>query len=383
MVRGSIRSGTDIPAMNFGLDEEQLRLVTTGMFADTAAFYLDRAAAGDTFADQVASGVSGGGEAILPGDDDHPGYETTPLGSSNPYDLYVRPIYRGITFRDVEIPVGTNALFEDCTFIGVTYVRTEQLCGDVNWNYAGALEDADPGPGFIIRSRFEGLVTNHPDLGEVPDSKVLSNNLRFDGCTFLGALAGDTPGEYTHWRNKVQITGATRFFSDPDDTDLEAQPDGDELHDLLLTIPPDVLAELQKSSIMMPGWSMDVGSFTNEVDEGDPDATARVDLRGVIIAGILDVRGTAQVKGTLLMTFRPIPGEGPLYYDGQPDAFNTTIGYFGPDDGDGEGSDPLSPDFEGFGEIVLEYDPDIVLPDGIPWPILAEPVAASYREGAP
>lgn len=383
VVRGSIRSGTDIPAMNFGLDEEQLRLVTTDMFADTADFYLARATSGETFADQVASGVSGGGEAILPGDGGHPGYETTPLGSSNPYDLYLRPIYRGMTFRDVEIPVGTNALFEDCTFIGVTYVRTEQLCGDVNWNYAGALEDADPGPGFIIRSRFEGLVTNHPDLGEVPDSKVLSNNLRFDGCTFLGALAGDTPGEYTHWRNKIQITGATRFFSDPDDTDLDAQPDGDELHDLLLTIPPDVLAELQKSSIMMPGWSMDVGSFTNEVDEGDLDATARVDLRGVIIAGILDVRGTAQVKGTLLMTFRPVPGEGPLYYDGQPDAFNTTIGYFGPDDGDGEGSDPLSPDFEGFGEIVLEYDPDIVLPDGIPWPILAEPVAASYREGAP
>jgi hypothetical protein len=132
---------------------------------------------------------------------------------------------------------------------------------------------------------------------------------------------------------------------------------------------------------MMPGWSVDVGSFTNEVDAGDLDATPRADLRGVIVAGILDVRGTALVKGTLLMTFQPIPGEGPLYYDGQADAFNTTIGYFGPDDGDGEGSDPLDPSFTGFGEIVLEYDPDVVLPDGIPWPIVAEPVAASYREG--
>ena len=379
VVRGSIRAGTDIPAMSFGLDEDALRLVTTDMFADTAAYYLDRASNGTPFADQIP----GSGEAILPGDAEHPGYETTPLGSANPYDLYLRPIYRGITFRDVEIPVGTNALFEDCTFVGVTYVRTTPDCQDVNWNYAGALEDADPGPGFIIRTRFEGLVSNHPDLGEVADSKPLSNNLRFENCTFLGALAGDTPGEYTHWRNKIQITGATRFLSDPEDPEVLSQPDGDDLHDLLLTIPPDVLEELQKSSIMMPGWSIDVGSFTNEVVDGDLDATARVDLRGVIIAGILDIRGTAHVQGTLLMTFRPISGEGPLFYDGQADAFNTTIGYFGPDDGDGEGSDPLSPDFEGFGEIVLEYDPDIVLPDGIPWPILAEPVAASYREGAP
>ena len=383
VVRGSIRAGTDVPAMSFGLDEDQLRLVTTEMFGDTAAYYFDRASNGETFEDQVAAGVSEGGEALLPGEEDHPGYETTPLGSSNPYDLYLRPIFRDMTFRDVEIPVGTNALFENCTFVGVTYVRTDPDCQDVNWNYAGALEDADPGPGFVIRTRFEGLVSNHPELGEIPDSKPLSNNLRFENCTFLGALAGDTPGEYTHWRNKIQITGATRFFSDPEDPEVLAQPDGEDLHDLLLTIPPEVRAELQKSSIMMPGWSVDVGSFTNEVDEDDLDATARVDLRGVIIAGILDIRGTAHVRGTLLMTFRPISGEGPLYYDGQADAFNTTIGYFGPDDGDGEGSDPLSPDFEGFGEIVLEYDPDLVLPDGIPWPILAEPVAASYREGAP
>jgi hypothetical protein len=131
---------------------------------------------------------------------------------------------------------------------------------------------------------------------------------------------------------------------------------------------------------MMPGWSVDVGSFTNETSS-DPDATPRVDLRGLIVAGILDIRGTASVKGTLLMTFRPIAGEGPLFYDGQTDAFNTTIGYFGPEDGDGEGSDPLDPDFSGFGEILLEYDDEIVLPDGILWPILAEPIPASYREG--
>ena len=383
VVRGSVRPELDQAAMRFGLDEDELRVVTTDMFADSAGYFLDVANAGDDFDSQVAAGVAGGGEALIPGDEDHPGYETTPLGSSNPYDLYLRPIYRGITFEDVKIPVGTNALFEDCTFVGVTYVETDPQCTDPNWNYAGSLEDADPGEGFLIRTRFEGLVSSHPDLGEVLDSKPLSNNLRFADCTFLGSLAGDTPNQYTHWRNKVQVTGASRFFSDPSDPDLLAQPDGEVLQDLLEALPAEQLAEMRKSSIMTPGWSVDVGSFTNEVVADDLDATPRVELRGVIVAGILDIRGTALVEGTLLMTFRPTPGEGPLFYDGQADAFNTTIGYFGPDDGDGEGSDPLDPSFSGFGEIVLEYDEDVVLPDGIPWPIVAEPIAASYREGTP
>ena len=380
VVHGTVRPDPDQAAMSFGLDEDQLRVVTTEMFASSAGYFAGVAESGDAFQSQVDAEVSAGGEQILPGDAEHPGYETTPLGSFSPYDLYLRPIYRGITFRNVLIPMGTNALFEDCTFLGVTYVQTETLCHDPNWNYAGALEDADPGPGFLIRLRFGDLFSSHPDLGEVQDSKVLSNNLRFEDCTFLGSLAGDTPGEYTHWRNKIQITGASRFFADPDDLDLKNQPDAEDLVDLLTSLPTEQLEEMKKSSIMMPGWSVDVGSFTNEIG-ADPDSTPRVDLRGLIIAGILDIRGTAAVKGTLLMTFRPVSGEGPLFYDGQTDAFNTTIGYFGPDDGDGEGSDPLDPDFAGFGEILLEYDAEIVLPDGIPWPILAEPIAASYREG--
>ena len=107
--------------------------------------------------------------------------------------------------------------------------------------------------------------------------------------------------------------------------------------------------------------------------------TPSVNLKGVVVAGVLDVRGTANVVGTLLMTFRPRAGEGPLFYGGQPDAFNTTIGYFGPADGDDEG--PTDPGFNGFGEIRLRYDDSALLPDGIPWPMRAEPVPGSYLEG--
>ena len=132
---------------------------------------------------------------------------------------------------------------------------------------------------------------------------------------------------------------------------------------------------------MLPGWSVDVGNFSNVV-AADPDLTPRVKLKGTIIAGVMDVRGTADVIGTLLMTYRPVPGVGPLFYNGQPESFNTTLGYFGPLDGDGEGALPGDAGFSGFGEIRLRYDPNAKLPDGVPWPASVDPVANSYHEGA-
>jgi hypothetical protein len=81
------------------------------------------------------------------------------------------------------------------------------------------------------------------------------------------------------------------------------------------------------------------------------------------------------------MTFRAAENVGPLFYGGSTEAFNTTIGYFGPDDGDGEGADPTDPDFPGFGEIVLRYDDEAKLPDGIPWPVTLQPENGSYWEG--
>ena len=140
------------------------------------------------------------------------------------------------------------------------------------------------------------------------------------------------------------------------------------------------IEELSKSSLLMIGWSVDVGNFTNEQD-ADPDLTPKVKLKGTIVAGIIDVRGTADVFGTLLMTYRPVSGEGPLYYGGLPDAFNSTIGYFGPSDGDGEGVDPGGATFTGFGEITLRYDPNAMLPDGIPWPIQINSEPLTYVEG--
>ena len=37
--------------------------------------------------------------------------------------------------------------------------------------------------------------------------------------------------------------------------------------------------------------------------------------------------------------------------------------------------------FEGFGEIRLRYNPESLLPDGIPWPVRIDPVPFTYVEG--
>ena len=308
-----------------------------------------------------------------------------PYGSIGAYDYYNRPVYEDMTFENVRIPMGNNGLFINCTFVGVTFIEADINCTDGDWNGAGAYEWGSDDNGNTIPDTSEmnyprfteddgsPMVTdpaNHPSATAIEHTRDRSNNIRFESCTFLGSIAGDRISEFTHWRNKIQMTGDTRFYIDPNDEDLLLQPDASDLQNLLNSLSADDRFELSKSSIMMPGWSVDVGNFENLIGP-------RIKLSGTIIAGIFDIRGTAEVFGTLLMTFRPIPNQGPLSWGGQPDAFNTTIGYFDSADGDQEGNSGIS----GFGEIRLRYNPDTVLPDGIPWPVSIGVVEDSYVEG--
>jgi len=383
VVQGPIRPGLDIAPVGFGVTEEELRQVTTEMFGDTHTWY-EAQVPNDPpenpvdFNDQVQAGIDDGGAYTPAADSD---WEPIPYGSMGAYDYYQRPVYENMTFRNVRIPMGNNGLYINCTFVGVTFIESEMDCQHENWNYAGAVERIDdPEEGVSYELRFPDMVAQIGELA-VPDTRVYSNNIRFHNCTFLGSIAGNRLGEYTHWRNKSQMTGFTRFYLDPDDEDLDPEDDEDQvIINLLNTISEDDRIELGKSSILMPGWSIDVGNFDNE-QAGNPEDTPKIKLKGTIVAGILDVRGTADVHGTLLMTFRPVEGEGPLFYGGLTDAFNTTIGYFGPSDGDPEGVDPDDAEFEGFGEIRLRYDPDALLPDGIPWPVRMQPAPETYVEG--
>lgn len=282
--------------------------------------------------------------------------EATPYGSPHPYDYYDRPVFEDETFEDVLIPMGTNAVFRNCTFKGVTFVETFATDPDgdsdfaKNFNYAG-MEESD---GTI---KFPDRSVNLTGEGEVYDTKDFSNNIRFESCTFQGAVVtgdenGQAPLAYTHVRNKLAFTGDTQF-------NLDGVTDADDKQ------------FYQRSTIMAPHYSVELGTF------GSPhDGTQNVVLSGTIVAGVLDMRGNIRVNGTILTTFRPESEEGPVIGDTGPQ-FNTTIGYFDAATGDFEASRPE----DGLGLIQLRYDPTLPLPDGVRGPIGLEPDWRTYTEG--
>jgi hypothetical protein len=411
-VQGPIRNDYGLSPMLFGAEMRDLPDLSPATFTNSQTA-LKAAANGDPFLAQVAQNLGVSVPALetwdpannpaapdapryfplrpdttgdgLPDNWDDPTYpayfERMPFGSPSFYDWYYRPVYENMTFRNVEIPIGgpsspiNNGLFINCTFIGVTYVRTTIGNLHPNWTLYGRMS-LDPQHGRPVhyppREEYTGtepptmlaphdipiLMADPPlDKADIPDdekhmisnyaslpdplidpatnkriinTKYYSNNLRFHDCLFVGSIVGDNSDLYTNTRNKVQFTGKTRFSqqhpTDPNSASLN--PD------------PQAMDEIRKSSLMLPNYSVDIGNF-NSPQEQD------VRLQGAIVAGVLDVRGNASIHGALLLTFNPIPGQPPLADVlgnpiGNPALFNATIGYFGPDDGDEESLDPAT-----------------------------------------
>jgi hypothetical protein len=241
------------------------------------------------------------------------------------------------------------------------------------------------------------------DGERVTDTKALSNNLRFHNCLFVGSIVTDVPQVFAQARNKLQFTGSTRFVQqNPYDSAITMNPDASDM------------AAISSSSMMAPNYSVDIGTFNSP-------QTQNVALRGAVIAGVLDVRGNATIDGALLLTFAPTLGSGPMQDAlgnplGNPANYNSTLGYFGPDDGDSEALDPddlpvngsgqrivgwdvdgdgfedvpgTSPQpagstpvlFNGFGAIRLRFDPEMSLPQGVMLPLQFDPVPSTYSEG--
>ena len=342
-LQGPIRSDHGDDPLTFEADLSQFEVGPETFNPDA----METLADGDLAAQALAQAASND-----PDDPDSPqplGGEVTeavPYGAAHPYDFYTRPVYENMTFTNVKIPKGSNALFKNCTFIGVTFVESEMENDDPNFNYAG-MQEADGS-------------AKHPDRvvmidgTEVADTKTVSNNLRFDGCTFEGAVATSAPKEYTHTRNKIAFTGNTKFEID----------DSDHLTE-------DEKRLYRRSTLLAPQYSIEMGTFVNPSDTGET-----LELSGTIVAGLIDMRGQIKVNGTIMTTFEPKSETGPVIGETSPQ-FNTTLGYFSSADGDLEAELPAG----GLGVIQVRYDPTIPLPDGISGPIELVPMWGTYREG--
>jgi hypothetical protein len=332
-------------------------------------------------------------------------FEKTPFNSPNYSDWYYRPVYENMTFRNVQIPVGRNALFRNCTFVGVTYVRSTIDNTHINWTLYGKMKKDPstgrpvPDPPRIIYGDDAGetsyptmlpptaippnhyvlMATSPLDKADIPanqvpltigynnlpapliigglrvtDTKALSNNCRFHDCLFVGSIVSDAPQNYTHVRNKLQFTGGTKF--------VEKHPT--QPNNPLLNPDPEDMKEIVKSSLMLPQYSVDLGAFNSPPSQD-------IRLRGATVAGVLDVRGNATIDGVLMLTFKPTLGQPPLLDPlglpvGNPSLFNATLGYFGPSDGDDESLDPATlpvVNINGTPTKIVGYDID---GDGLP-----------------
>ncbi|MDX2117636.1 MAG: hypothetical protein SFY96_05565 [Planctomycetota bacterium] len=480
-VRGPVVPGKGNAPVAYGVDTSKLPAVTASTFSQ-AADSMRAAASGDPFSKQVADQLGVSVAALgtytetkaaglgtvryfrVDPDNNSDGrpdnwstayWEKMPFNSPNVSDYYFRPVYENMVFRNVQIPMGNNGLYRNCTFIGVTFVRTESGNTSRLWAEYGRMKlhtdgkpimastriiyGDDSGETFYptmlpstakppnqmimmassapldkadIPSNQTGSWTNYSSLPDpliinglrVTDTRQYSNNIRFHDCLFVGSIVSDTPTGYTQTRNKIQFTGATKIVQKhpqyPDDPLFNPTSSQQSL--------------IKKSSMMLPNYSVDLGTFNSPPSQD-------VRLSGAIIAGVLDVRGNASIDGSLMLTFDPTPGQGPMVdiagnAVGNPANFNTTIGYFGPDDGDAEGMDvsklpkiggkpvvgwdtdgdglfdvpsttaqpagstPIY--FNGYGRCALRFNPTMTLPDGIMLPMQVDVVPNTYKEGA-
>lgn len=478
-VLGSIKPDPGKSPRRYGVGDDELPAIDpSSMSSDSLA--LINEANGGTFSSQVASNLhiaesqlatyvethaEGAGVVRylrvdadangdgLPDNNATAYFERMPFGSPAPTDIYFRPVYENMVFKNVRIPMGTNALFKNCTFVGVTYVQSATSNTHIIWSEYGKMQidTATNRPRLVsVRTPYTGtetdcyaalprptavppqqaLLQGNPPLDKadllvsqavittgfnllpepliiagrrVTDTKHFSNNIRFHNCMIVGSLVSDPVTGFTQARNKLQFTGSTKFLDKhptyPDDANLNPDPSS--------------LDEIARSSLMVPNYSVDLGTFNSPQSQD-------LRLKGAIIAGVMDIRGNATIDGALLLTFNPVRGQGPLRDSqgnplGNPAGFNSTIGYFGPTDGDTESLDPstlpivsgqriagwdtdgdgiydvpgtsaqpagsTAVPFNGYGRIDIRFNPDMGIPNGLLLPLQVVDLPASYREG--
>jgi hypothetical protein len=316
------------PAAMFGLSPQDMLVLNPSAF-DTSIFRAQTgsaAGAAITTPTLIANKVLHTTDSTLPTAD-----ERTPLGSTAFQATYRRPVFKNVTFKNVIIPKGFNALFENCTFEGVTFV---ELTTNIT-NSSGQTTTSPSDAGTWARRMVTGSFSNTTVLTTANSHGFRNgNNLRFHDCTIKGPLVSDVPTAYSHFANSWEFTGATNFNNVWTDASGRTT-----------------------ATIIGPQTNIEMGSFT---DPGKAPST----LKGVVVAGNIDIRGSSLVDGSIIVT-----GDG---------AANTTMGWFGASDGDTQTNTPMPEG--GFGRLVVRYNPYLPLPDGINMPVSLLPLVNEFNQ---
>ena len=156
------------------------------------------------------------------------------------------------------------------------------------------------------------------------------NNVRFEDCSFNGPIITDVPQVLKWKENCLYFTGSATFNNEA----------------------------MEEATILAPHFNVNLGN-TN------PVGTDNSELTGAIVGGIVDVRGNAVVRGTIISMCDTTQWSG---------GYVTNIGctiY----DGGSETTEPGD-----VGTIDITPEPDKLLPSGIRTPIIISENGGSYTE---
>lgn len=158
------------------------------------------------------------------------------------------------------------------------------------------------------------------------------NNVRFDNCEFNGTIITDVP-EVFKWReNCLYFTGEAKFNNTSD---------------------------IPEAAILAPHFNVNLGNTNPEKSDNNV-------ITGAIVGGIVDVRGNAQIYGTIISMC-----DATGWSSGYVTNIGATLG-----DGGSETTEPGD-----VGRIKITPNPDQMLPSGIASPIVIQPLQSSYYEG--
>jgi hypothetical protein len=158
------------------------------------------------------------------------------------------------------------------------------------------------------------------------------NNVRFENCVFNGVIVTDVPQSLKWKHNALYFTGPATF---------------------------DNQSAVQEATILAPHFNVNLGNTNPQQSDNNV-------LTGAIVGGIVDVRGNAQIYGTIISMC-----DTTQWSSGYVTNIGATL-----DDGGSE-----TTELGDIGVIEITPEEDKLLPSGITSPIIIKPQQNTYSEG--
>jgi len=170
------------------------------------------------------------------------------------------------------------------------------------------------------------------DSSKTNTSKSYTNNVRFENCTFNGTIVTNTPQTLNWTNNCLYFTGTATFENQ---------------------------STIQEATILAPHFNVNLGNTNPQQSDNNV-------LTGAIVGGIVDIRGNAQVYGTIISM-----ANTSAYASGYVTNIGATLG-----DGGSE-----TTEVGDIGVISITPKEDALLPSGITSPMIIVPDPRTYSEG--